>query len=370
MDDAEHAIAVLDGVDEHAQRRQIVDLADVLLIALHLLVDAVEMLGTPLDFCRYMRLFKLFHDLLVRLVDECLTLLALLLDALDEIVVRLGLEIAQAQILKFPLDVRYAEAIRERRVDLDGLPRDALLLVLAHVLERAHIVQTVGELDHDDADVLRHREKHLAIAFELLLFLRLILNPAELRHAVDEHRDLIAEALAHFVERMRRIFHDIMQDGGADRDVVDLQIRQNLRDGQRMDDVVFTRNALLSLVCGIRKFVRPSDEVGVRIRLIALDRFQDHIDRHGTHFTHCTPPGFPRHFTGKRPCSPTLISYYTLYTIAQGLNKARYLTADSLHERCATSASQASLAAGRAHIVRRQAAGRRVLQKSAALFET
>ena len=154
MDDAEHAVAVLDRIDEHAQRRKVVDLADVLLIALHLLINAVKMLGAPLNLRRHVRLFKLFHDLLMRLVDERLTLLPLLLDALDESIVCLGIEITQAQILKLPFDIRYAETIRERCIDLKRLLGNAVTFVLAHVFERAHIVQAVRELDQDNADIL------------------------------------------------------------------------------------------------------------------------------------------------------------------------------------------------------------------------
>ena len=333
MNDAEHTVAVFDGIDEHAQSGQVVNLTDVFLVALHLLVNAVEMLGATLDFCRHMRFFNFFYDLLVRFFDEGLSLLPLLLDTLDEIVVRLGIEIAQAQILKLPLNVRYAETVRKRRIDFDGLACNAFLLVFTNIFEGAHVMQAISKLYHDDADVLRHGEEHLSVTFKLLLFFGFVLYPAELCHAIDEHGDLIAKQLAHFLQRMRCVFHNVVQDGRTDRDVVDLQIRQNLRDGQRMDDVVFTRNALLSLVCGVRKFVRPSDEVGVRIWLIALDRFQDRIDRHGIHFTHCTPPGFPRHFTGKRPCSPTLISCYILYTIAQGFTAKSNLKNNSTLQR-------------------------------------
>jgi urocanate hydratase len=40
--------------------------------------------------------------------------------------------------------------------------RDAAPVRRRHRVQRAHVVQPVGELDEDDADVLRHREQHLA----------------------------------------------------------------------------------------------------------------------------------------------------------------------------------------------------------------
>ena len=58
------------------------------------------------------------------------------------------------------------------RVDLARLERDAAPLVRPQVLERAHVVQAVGELDQDDARVLRHRQQQLAVVLDLLLGVR------------------------------------------------------------------------------------------------------------------------------------------------------------------------------------------------------
>ena len=57
--------------------------------------------------------------------------------------------------------------MRERRVDLERLLRLLHLLLLAEVLDRAQVVEAVGELDQDDADVLRHRDDHLAVVLGL-----------------------------------------------------------------------------------------------------------------------------------------------------------------------------------------------------------
>ena len=196
---------------------------------------------------RFFELFAYLHD---GVIDEGLALLTLLLDALDEVIVFLGLEITQAEVFEFPFDVRDAEAVCERRVDFDGLFRDALLLLARHVFERPHVVQAVRELDHDDADVLCHREEHLAVRLELLLLARLVLDARELCHAVDEFRDFLAEHLLELFRRVDRVLDDIMEERRRDRDVVDMELRENLGDVQRMDDVLLARNALLPLVRG------------------------------------------------------------------------------------------------------------------------
>ena len=58
-----------------------------------------------------------------------------------------------------------------------------------HRIERAHVVQPVGELDQHDAHVARHRQQHLAEVLGLRLLGRRKLQAVELRYAVDELRD-------------------------------------------------------------------------------------------------------------------------------------------------------------------------------------
>ena len=61
------------------------------------------------------------------------------------------------------------------------------------LVERAHVVQAVGELDEDDARVLRDRQQQLAVVLDLPLLRRVERQLADLRQAVDDLRDLLAE---------------------------------------------------------------------------------------------------------------------------------------------------------------------------------
>jgi hypothetical protein len=70
--------------------------------------------------------------------------------------------------------------------------RLALLLVLDEV-ERAHVVQPVGQLDQQHADVVRHREQEFAEILGGALALGLRLDLGELGDAVDHARDILAE---------------------------------------------------------------------------------------------------------------------------------------------------------------------------------
>ena len=90
-------------------------------------------------------------------------------EELGQLAEPLRLEGLEREVLELPLDLPDAEALGERRVDLEGLARDPELLLRREGGEGAHVVQAVGELDEDDADVLGHRQEHLPDVLGLLL---------------------------------------------------------------------------------------------------------------------------------------------------------------------------------------------------------
>jgi hypothetical protein len=99
---------------------------------------------------------------------------------------------AEREFLQFLEEAVQPEAVRDRRVDVDRLARDARPLRGMHRIERAHVVQAVGELDQDDPDIASHRQHHLAEVLGLRVFLALELDAVELRDTIDEvghHRD-------------------------------------------------------------------------------------------------------------------------------------------------------------------------------------
>lgn len=255
VDDAQHRVAFRYRLHEHAHGQQVEDVGQLFVALFHLAVNAVEMLGAPFYFAFEMDFVEFFLNFFDGGIDEALAFFALLLYLVHEIVVRFRLQVAQTEIFKLPFDIGDAEAVGQRRVYFERFAGDALLLFLAHVLERAHIVQAVGQFDHDDADILGHRQKHLAVCFQLLIFLGLVLHAAELCHAVDEHGHFVAEHLFHLVDGIRRIFYDIVQQRCGDGDIVDVQLREDHRYVQRMRYIFFTGDALLIGVCFIGQIV-------------------------------------------------------------------------------------------------------------------
>ncbi len=109
--------------------------------------------------------------------------------------VALRVQHREREVFELPLHVLDAEAVRERRVDVERLLRDPLLLRFGQRRDRAHVVQAVGELDQQDAHVLRHRDEHLAHRGGLLRLLGVELEAVELGDAVDDRGDVGAELL-------------------------------------------------------------------------------------------------------------------------------------------------------------------------------
>ena len=97
------------------------------------------------------------------------------------------------------------------RVDFERLARLEDATVLAQAAERPHVVQAVGKLDDDDADVLVHRHEHLADGGSLLVGERGNLDLGDLGDSLNERCDVFAKALDDVLARYFGIFDRVVQ---------------------------------------------------------------------------------------------------------------------------------------------------------------
>ena len=141
-----------------------------------------------------------------------------------------------------------AEPVGDRRVDLQRLLGDPVLLFRRQRLQRLHVVQPVGELHQDDADVLHHREHHLAEALRLRLGAAGEGQLVELADAVHQAGDLGAEPRLDLGLGGGRVLDHVVQQRRRDRLVVEVELREDARHRHRVGDVGLARLALLSLV--------------------------------------------------------------------------------------------------------------------------
>ncbi len=179
------------------------------------------------------------------LVDVLLAILTMLCDQCLDLVVFARMQRLEGEVLEFPLDPMDTEAVCDRRVDIERLTRLVDLLLLRHRLDRAHVVQPVGELDQDDPDVRGHRDHHLAVVLCLRLVARLEGQLGQLRDAVDETGDLLAESLIDVGDRGMCVLNGVVQQRRAQRLGVQAHAGADLGDADRVDDELLAGAASL-----------------------------------------------------------------------------------------------------------------------------
>jgi hypothetical protein len=143
-------------------------------------------------------------------------------------------------------------------------------------VQRPHIVQPVGELDQQHADVVRHGEQELAQILGGALILGLRLDLAELGHAIDQPPDVGAKQSLDLLGGGQRILQRVVEQRGDDRFAVEVQVGQNARDLDRMAEIGVARRAFLAAVLLDREDIGAVQQRLVDVGIVsahALDKF-------------------------------------------------------------------------------------------------
>ena len=228
MHGTKRGIAIAHRMSDDAQRHQVVNLGELLALALHLLIDGPIVLGTTVDLkALKTNAIELIGERLDGLGQITLANLARLGYHARDALVGIGLQVEEGQVLELPLDRAHAQAVGQRRVYVHGLARLKQTAVLAQGGKRAHVMQAVGEFDDDDADVLGHGKEHLAQREGLLLVHAVDFDVGELGHAIDELGHRIAKQAGNIGKRGLGILDGIVQQRGAHHIAVHLEVGQN-----------------------------------------------------------------------------------------------------------------------------------------------
>ncbi len=150
------------------------------------------------------------------------------------------------------------------------------------VVQRAHVVQAVGELHQQHADVGRHRQHELAQVLGFLGALRLDFEAAELGDAVDQAGDVLAEQAGDLVARGVGVLDRVVQQAGDDRGGVELHLGQDAGDLDGMGEIGVARGAQLGAVLLQAIDVGAVQHVLVRIRIVGLHALNEfELTNHG-----------------------------------------------------------------------------------------
>ncbi len=293
VDQPERLVALAHARREDPERGEVVDLVE-LPARLHLLVDREEVLRAPGDLPGDPDLGQLLREDRDDLVDLRLALQAALGHPPLEVFVGLGMEGLQRQIFQLALHLRHAQPVGERRVDVEGLLGDPALLLGAKVVEGAHVVEAVGQLDQDDPDVPGHGHQHLAEVLGLPLLPAREGQLADLGDAVDELGDIVAEPLDQDGLGGGRVLQHVVEEPRGDRRRVHPELDQEPGDGQGVDVVGLARDPPLAAVHLLGELVGPPHDVDVPPRLVAGDLGQEVAQSSHVRPRPGPPPGPPR----------------------------------------------------------------------------
>ncbi len=312
VDEAERLVARGHGGHDQAEGDHVVDLVEVDPLRLHLLVDRIDVLeatgNTPLDLA----LLQLSFDQVNHLLDVPLALLPPPVHLFQQVGILLRLQVPQGEVLELRLDPADPEPVGQRGIDVQGLPGDALLLLLRHVLQRAHVVGTVRQLHQDDADVLRHGDDHLPEILRLFLFLGQRRRRGELRQLGDpihQLRDFRAKQLGQLLGRGQRVLDRVVEQTGDDRRLVQMKLSEYSSHLQGVDEVGLPRIPKLTLMNLRRVDVSLLDRVEVWIGVVGDHPLQDVIETYHSAYSIVTGEipwsndreRRPRHWTIRGP---------------------------------------------------------------------
>jgi hypothetical protein len=275
VDDAEDRVAILHAGGDDAQCEQIVDLVDGGLRLYQLVVDAVEALDAPFDAGLDVVLMQALGEQAFDSGEELLAFGAAGFDGFVELLPGDGVDPAEGQVFELAAEFAHAEAMGEGRVDVEGFAGDGALALGREVLEGAHVVQAVGELDEDDADIADHSEEHLADVLGLAVFAIGELDFVDFGDALDDVGDLLAEFGDDVFGGDGGVFDGVVEEAGGDGGGVELHLGEDEGDLQRMEDVGLAGGAELAVMVLEAELPGLADDVGVVGGTIGVDGVQE-----------------------------------------------------------------------------------------------
>ena len=272
MNGTQHAVAVGLGAGDDAKSVDVGQARKGLVLFLQLAPDGMGFLRAAEDVGLYVGLLEFEPDVGGNLLNNVARLALERDEATNDRVPRLGIQDAEGEILQLLAHPLHPHPAGKGREDVHRLTCLLDLLFGAHRLDRAHVVQPVGELDEDHPQILRHRHEELAKVLGLLRFKRGELKVRELSYPVHEFRDLGPEGLANLTIGGSCVLDRVVQERGDDRRVVELHLGQDGCDGDRVREVGLARVAELAFVHALSVGVGPAEERFVRFRVIVADQ--------------------------------------------------------------------------------------------------
>jgi hypothetical protein len=146
------------------------------------------------------------------------------------------------------------------------------------VLERAHVVQAIGELDEDHANVVDHRQQHLAVVLGLPLLAGREGDLGDLGDPFHDVEHVDPEVLLDALGCREGVLEHVVQQPDRDADRVHPHLGQDRGHLQRVDQVGLPRGSHLALVLDRRKDVSLAEDLEIGVRVVPFHRFLDVLE--------------------------------------------------------------------------------------------
>jgi hypothetical protein len=117
---------------------------------------------------------------------------------------------SETKIFKLLFKLLHAKAMGKWRINVEGLLRRAMLLPCGHCSNGPHVVQSIGKLDDQDAEIFGHRHEHFANSGRLLCFFAVELDSIKFCDAVHNSGDVLTEFFLDINQGCAGVFYCIV----------------------------------------------------------------------------------------------------------------------------------------------------------------
>ena len=198
VDRSQDRVALANAVDKDTDPDQVIDVVEVATAHDHLLIHRVVVLRTAGDRGLNAARFQLGFDIADYFCQVLVAGRCPLPNQTHDLLIHLRIQRGERQVLEFPLDGVYAQSVRQWCINFQSFLGFLLLLFLREPAESAHVVEPVGELDHQHANIAGHRDDHLPHGFRGGGFS--VGHLVEFGHAVHQQGDLVPEVFPECIE--------------------------------------------------------------------------------------------------------------------------------------------------------------------------
>lgn len=136
----------------------------------------------------------------------------------------------ETEVFEFDADAVHAQAVGDGRIDLQGFLGDPPAFFAGQHFQGAHVVQAVGQLDQDHANVARHGHGHLLEVFRLGFGLGLEIHLGQFADPVDQFGHGFTKLRLQRFLGDTGVFDHVMQHGRHQALMVHMHVGENVCD--------------------------------------------------------------------------------------------------------------------------------------------